>query len=92
MISDPQHTDMTCSSSDQPSKDIASSFIGSVNTIRNHKGSTADMVCDQSDRDVFFLICMIDHACSLTDFVTDRTDCIHIKNRINALGNNSKTL
>ena len=82
---------MSCRTSDQTTKHVAAAFIGWHNTIRDHKRCRTDMVCDNTDRNICFMLLKILHTCQIADFVAQCLNCIHIKDRIHILNNNSQT-
>ena len=49
------------------------------------------MVCNDTDRNICFMLLKILHTCQIADFVAQCLNCIHIKNRIHILDNNSQT-
>ena len=88
---DSQKTSMTCCTTDQTAEYVSTSLIGRHDTIRDHKCSRADMVCDQTDGYIILIGFPIFFAGNLTYQVTKCTDGIYVKDRINILYNNSQT-
>ena len=82
---------MTCCTTDQTAEYVSTSLIGRHDTIRDHKCSRADMVCDQTDGYIILIGFPIFFAGNLTYQVTKCTDGIYVKDRINILYNNSQT-
>ena len=87
-----QKTSMTGSPADQTAEHIASSFIGRHDTVRDHKGSRTDMVCDQTDRNVLFFVFLILGISQLAHFISQSAESIYIKDRIYILNYRSQTL
>ena len=89
---DTKHFSMSCCTTDQTTKYIASALVGRHDTIRYHKCSGTDMICDQTDGYIIQRICLVSFVRHLTYFITDCFHCIDIKYGIYVLHNNSQTL
>ena len=85
-------TSMTCRTSYKTAKHITSSLICRHNSIWNHKCSRTDMVCNQTNGNIFVCIYFIFHSCKFTHLIAECFDRIYIKNRIYILNNRSKSL
>ena len=83
---------MTGSPAQQTAQDISSSLVGRHDTVRNHKGTGTDVVCDQTNGNVLHRIGLIFRMCQLTHTVTQCLQCVHIENGIHILYNHSQTL
>ena len=88
---DTKHFTMSCRTTDQTTKYIASALVGRHDTIRYHECSRTDMICDQTDRYVIQCICLVSFVRHFTYFITDCFHCINIKYGIYILHNNGQT-
>ena len=88
---DTKKTSVTGCTTDQTAKNIASSFIGRHNPIRDQEGSGTHMIRDQTDGYIVLVIDTISFSGNFTDLISQGTQCIYIKNRIYILNNNSQT-
>ena len=67
---DAKQSSVTCCTTDQTAKYIATSFIGRHDTIGDHKCSRTDMVCDQTDGNIILMVFLVFLARNLTYQVT----------------------
>ena len=88
---DTKKTTVTGCTTDQAAKHVSSSFVGRHNAIGDQESSGTHMVSDQTDRYIVVMMNSIGFSGNFTDFISQGTQRIHIKDGIYILNNNGQT-
>ncbi len=83
---------MSCCPAQKTAQHISPSLIGRHDPVRYHKCHRTDMICDNTDGNIFFCLCPIGYPGKFTYLIPDRLDRVHIKDGIHILHHDSKTL
>ena len=87
-----QQAAMTGSPADQTAQHVAPSLVGGHNAVGNQEGGRTDMVRDQTDGNVRFVVCSVGFSRDLADPVSQGADGIHVENGIHVLYHHGQTL
>ena len=91
-LADAQLAALADGAADQTAKDIAAALVCGHNAVGDHKGRGTDVVGDDTDRNVSFMIFAVLAVSQLTDLVAQGADCVDIKEGLDILHCDSQTL
>ena len=87
-----QELAVTGSTTEQTAQHVATAFVGGLNTVSDHEGRCANMVCDHAQAHICLDALAVGCAGNGSDVVGDVHNRIHIKQAIYILAHNSETL
>ncbi len=89
---DAEELTVTCCAAEQTAENIAAAFVGGQNAVADHEGGRADMVGDDTQRNVLLVALIVVSAGDLADAVGDVHNGINIEEAGDVLAYAGKTL
>ena len=91
-LCDSKHTSMADCTAERTAQNVAAPLVRRQNSIHNHDGNRACMVCNDFERNILFRICSIGHVCNFRRIFDDRIEEIRLKVRSLVLNDRGKPL
>ena len=83
---------MTCGTTEKSAQYVASALVGGHYTVTDHKGCGADVVCDNTQRNVGLVILTVLNTYNRRNVLHNILNCVNKEQVVYTLHNASKTL